>query len=377
MKLAFVSSHPAPYRDAFLAGLARAKRFRVDIYSLFPQDKGHDFWKLDAPPYENKVIVSRDGMSGFRIFVMLLRQIVFTGYDCVCWPGFSPWYLVGCMLIQAALRRKYIIVADTVEQRKINGLSFAIKRFLIRRATMLFVSGERSREFFATTFNVDKSKICLGAYSLDGNALEERIALYGKERRCLRSQYGIGDGDRVFLMVANMIKTRHYPITSEAFLRATRNRDNIKFIMVGRGPELECMQELATRESALLVLPGVSFDEMLKLYAMSDVYVHGGTEPASTALVIGAIAHLPLISSPAVGCFADVVIDGETGYAVNDYLSVEKWESAFVRALDDMSNWKMMGDRARALSKTLDSDKIVEEFSEKVMLLMGGRCHGE
>jgi glycosyltransferase involved in cell wall biosynthesis len=281
------------------------------------------------------------------------------------------------MLIQVALGRKYIIVADTVEQRKINGLSFAIKRFLIRRATMLFVPGKRSRDFFATTFNVDESKICLGAYSLDGRVLEDRIALYGKERRCLRSQYGIGDGDRVFLMVANMIKTRHYPITSEAFLRATRNRDNIKFIMVGRGPELECMQELATRESALIVLPGVSFDEMLKLYALSDVYVHGGTEPASTALVIGAIAHLPLISSPAVGCFADVVIDGETGYAVNDYLSVEEWESAFVRALDDMSNWKMKGERARVLSRTLDSDRVVEEFSEKVLLFMGEHRHGE
>jgi len=377
MKLALVSSHPAPYRDAFLGGVAKGMRFNADIYSLFQQDKGHDFWKLDASPYENKVIVSRDGMSGFRIFFRLLRQIVFAGYDCVCWPGFSPWYLVGCMLIQVALGRKYIIVADTVEQRKINGLSFAIKRFLIRRATMLFVPGKRSRDFFATTFNVDESKICLGAYSLDGRVLEDRIALYGKERRCLRSQYGIGDGDRVFLMVANMIKTRHYPITSEAFLRATRNRDNIKFIMVGRGPELECMQELATRESALIVLPGVSFDEMLKLYALSDVYVHGGTEPASTALVIGAIAHLPLISSPAVGCFADVVIDGETGYAVNDYLSVEEWESAFVRALDDMSNWKMKGERARVLSRTLDSDRVVEEFSEKVLLFMGEHRHGE
>ena len=377
MKLAYVSSHPAPYRDAFLAGLAREKRFRVDIYSLFSKDVGHDFWKLDAPQYEDKVIVSREGMSGFRIFFRLLHQIVFAGYDCVCWPGFSPWYLVGCMLIQAILGRKYIIVADTVEQHKINSLSFAIKRFLVRRATMLFVPGKRSLEFFSTTFNVDKSKICLGAYSLDGKVLEERIALYGKERRFLRSRYGIGDGDRVFLMVANMIKTRHYPITSEALLRATRNRNNAKFIMIGRGPELECMQELATRESALIVLPGVPFDEMLKLYAISDVYVHGGTEPASTALVIGAIAHLPLISSPAVGCFADVVVDGETGYAVNDYLSVEEWESAFVRALDDVSSWKKMGERARVLSRTLDSDKVVEEFSEKVMLLMGGHHHGE
>ncbi len=377
MKLAFVSSHPAPYRDAFLGGLTKISKLKVDVYSLFTKDGGHDFWKLDAPPYENKVIVSSDGMPGLCVFFRLLRHIVFAGYECVCWPGFFPWYLILCMLLQAILGRKYIIVADTVEQRKINGLSFVIKRFLIRRATILFVPGKRSCEFFATAFNVDQCKICLGAYSLDGNALEELISQYGNDRRRLRSHYGIGEGDKVFLMVANMIKTRHYPITAEAFLRATRNRNDVKFVMVGRGPDLESMQKLAAKEPSIIVLPGVSFDEMLKLYALSDVYVHGGTEPASTALVIGAIAHLPLVSSPAVGCFADVVVDGETGYAVGDYLSVEQWESAFVRALDDVSRWKEKGDRARSLSRILDSDKVVQEFSEKVLILMGGQYHGK
>jgi glycosyltransferase involved in cell wall biosynthesis len=173
-------------------------------------------------------------------------------------------------------------------------------------------------------------------------------------------------------MVANMIKTRYYPVTAEAFLHATHGRNDVRFVMVGRGPELSMMQELAEKEPSLKVLPGVSFEEMLKLYALADVYVHGGTEPASTALIIGAIANLPLISSPAVGCYDDVVRDGETGYSVADYLSVPNWEQAFVRALEGKGAWITMGMRARALSRKLDSDLVVAKFCEKMSMVFKG-----
>lgn len=377
MRFTFISSHPAPYRDSFLGGLVKEQAFETDVYSLFPQDGGHDFWKLEAPPYENKVIVSPGGMSWLRVFWRLVRRIVFGGYDCVCWPGFSPSYLVGCMFLQALFRKKYVITADTVEQRKIGGLSFLIKSFLIRRAALLFVPGKKSCEFFVNSFGVDRSKICLGAYSLDGKLLEKQIVQLRLHKTLLRAEYGIGENDKVFLMVANMITTRHYPLTSAAFLKATHGRDDIKFIMVGRGPDLPLMQELAAKEPSIVVFPGVSFREMLKLYALSDVYVHGGTEPASTALVIGAIAHLPLISSPAVGCFADVVRDGETGYAVDDFLSNAQWENAFRRALAGQDDWERMGTRARVLSEELDSDRIVEVFSEKISSVLEGRNHVE
>ncbi len=377
MKIAYISSHPAPYRDSFLGGLVKKEVFETEVYSLFPQDGGHDFWQLEAPPYENMLIVPSGGMSWPRVLWRLLWRIVFGGYDCVCWPGFSPSYLVGCMFLQVLFRKKYAITADTVAQRKIGGLSFLIKSFLIRRAALLFVPGKKSCEFFVKTFGVDRAKICLGAYSLDGKLLEQEIAQLRLNKALLRAEYGIGVNDKVFLMVANMIKTRYYPVTSSAFLHAMCGRGDVKFIMVGRGPELPLMQDLAAKESALVVFPGVSFGEMLKLYALSDVYVHGGTEPASTALVIGAIAHLPLISSPAVGCFSDVVRDGETGYAVDDYLSEDQWENAFRRALAGQGDWGRMGARARVLSEELDSDRIVEVFSEKISSALEGRSHAE
>jgi hypothetical protein len=178
MKLAFVSSHPAPYRDSFLGGLVRNGKFTTDVFSLFPKDSGHDYWQLEASPYENKVIVTQDGTAGWRVFLRLLKTIVFGGYDCVCWPGFSPFYLALCMLIQVLCGKKYTIAADTVSQRKIGGGAFQFKKFLVRHASLIFVPGVRSRDFFVDTFNVETSRVCLGAYSLDGVLLEEKIGRF-------------------------------------------------------------------------------------------------------------------------------------------------------------------------------------------------------
>jgi len=110
------------------------------------------------------------------------------------------------------------------------------------------------------------------------------------------------------------------------------------------------------------VLPGVSFSEMQELYALADVYVHGGKEPASTALVIGAISHLPLISSLSVGCAADVVRDGETGVLLTDCLSVDGWVAAFRRMMSDSDRWGDYGINARIASERLDCDNTIENL---------------
>lgn len=239
----------------------------------------------------------------------------------------------------------------------------ALKRFVMKRASFIFVPGKASQQFFVREFGYPVEKICLGQYALEGGQIEENVLRLRHEKKNeLRRKYGLTDEDVVFLMVANMIPTRHYPITATAFRRFAERYPEAKFVMVGAGPELEKMQEMASTAESLKVIPGVSFAEMQELYAIADVYVHGGAEPASTALVIGAISHLPLISSPAVGCSADVVKDGETGVLISDYLSEGEWEEDFLRLMECHEKWNEFGDEARRLSEPLDCKGVVGKF---------------
>jgi len=362
MRIAFISNHPAPYRDPFLGRLVRRTDVEVDVFSLFSEDEAHHFWKLDSPVYRNVVLVNEPWPPKWKTFLKLIRMFVFGRYDCVCWPGFLLDYLIYCMLIQAVLGKKYIVCADTVVQKSLGGISFYIKKFLCKHASMIFVPGKASKEYFSNLLAVPSEKICIGAYALDGRAIEKKICDFRKEKSVIRRRYGISSGDNVFLMVANMIKTRYYPITTSAFINVAKTHRDIKFIVVGVGPDLELMQKIAAEHTEVKVIPGTSFENMLELYAIADVYVHGGTEPASTALVIGAISKLPLLSSRAVGCSWDCLEDGHSGCCVADYLSESEWSKGFERMLVNKHLWIEWGERANVLSQALDVEPTVEEF---------------
>ena len=366
MKLAFVSAHPAPYRDPFLRRLSNDSRVTVKIFTLYADDNAHAFWNQDEMGYDTEIVGVR-GTHWFRMFLRLFRRIICGNYDLVCWPGFHRPCTKLAMVVCALLGKRYGFCADSISRSARGWLTMAVKRFVVKRASLIFVPGKASQRFFVEEFGYPAEKICLGQYALEGKQIEENVLRLRDESRSeLRRKYGLTDEDVVFLMVANMTPTRHYPITASAFMRFAQRHPGARFVMVGAGPELEKMREMANGSDSLKVIPGVSFAEMQELYAVANVYVHGGAEPASTALVIGAIANLPVMSSSAVGCSADVVLDGETGMRVKDCLSEDDWVSAFERMLANQVKWKDWGERARELSRPLDCENVIDRFVEVV-----------
>lgn len=366
MNLAYLSMHPAPYESAFLKNIACSDKVKTDILFLFPNDLFHKYWNLPATKYRTSTL-SEWSAPWWRLLFTLLRKVVFSRkYDLSVWPGYANKATIAAVVICALTGRKYGIKADSIREGKLSSIAFWVKKFIIQRASVIFVPGVAGQKFFATHYDVPSRRIVLGAYSLDGQDIERQINVFKKERSKIRERLSISDGQIVFLMVANMHKNRCYPITSAGFVKFAEGCPNALFVMVGNGCDYDEMCKMGKRHSCLRVLPGCSFNEMLELYAVADVYVHGGEEPASTALVIGAIAHLPLISTDSVGCSADVLIDNETGVKVGDYLSVPEWHGAFCRIVNKRDEWQQMGDRARALSRHLDADVVAKRFLQTI-----------
>lgn len=371
MNLALILQHPAPYRDDFARLLCKETDLNVEVYSLFPSDTAHDFTRDEGGMTSDQFrTIAMRSDPGIKILVCLLRDFVFAKeFDFIMWPGYNKWYVRVALFLCALLRRKYGFTADTAKQKPMNKLLFAIKRYFVQRASIISVVGNAGRRVFEDDFKVESSKIVEGAYSLDVEGIEKKIrSLRDRARAKIRRDMGLANADMLFLMVANMIPSRHYPITSKAFVEFSKTNSNAYYLMVGKGPDTNALIAAAKENPCLKVIPGCSFEEMLSLYAAADVYVHGGTEPASTALVIGAIAHLPLISSPAVGCFYDVVRDRDSGIAVKDYLSVAEWSHAFSGAAANQDRWEDMGAQARALASKFDVRKVVRDFMSALQL---------
>lgn len=361
MKIAILSAHPAPYRDRLLSIVEKNLGGEVKIFTLFPDDGKHDFGNR-VLPYSTEFIATRRD-SGWRIFIRLTRKIVFGRFDFILWACYVHWYEKAAILLCILMGKRYGFGADSVAQPKIGRLAWRIKRMVVRNARLIHVPGKMSKRFFVDTFDVHPSNIVTGSYALEGNALENRIvSLREQSTLAERDAIGVHASSTVFLMVANMLPTRHYPVLCRAFVKfASSNRDSV-FLMVGTGPELGDIQALAKKHQCLKVIAGCPFDRLVSLYALSNVYVHGGVEPASSALVMGAIAHLPLIASSSVGCQADVVVDGESGILVKDYLSEQEWVDAFQKMSCMKGSWEEMGKRARELSRSLDLEETYSPF---------------
>lgn len=366
MKIAIISRHPAPYRDPFLQLVSRDERFCVEIFNELDLDAGHDFWDLKEHGYLARPLY-RSRMNRFNRILSLFRRFVFGHYDFVLWAGFNTFELTIAMFAMATLGRRYGFMADTVEQKRTLGIRRWVKRVIARNAALIFVPGVKGKNFWVERYGISPARIVQGLYAIDGDVLSREIDVLRGDRLLARAKLGVELDERVYLMVANMIPTRHYPIMVSGFLEFVQDARDSRLVIVGRGPDLSKMQEIANSHPELIVVPGCSFDEMKSLYAVADVYVHSGTEPASTALVIGAIAGLPILTSEAVGCAADVLEDGKSGVCVTNYLSVDAWCEGFRKMMDEKSNWTTMGAYARELSCKLDVYEIYPRFAEKVL----------
>lgn len=361
VRIGFLSRHPAPYRDAFLALISQSDDLDVKVFLERSNDIGHLYWNLPASRYQPEVLAA-DHIPSWRVMFAMLRKLVLGGFDYTFWPGFMTGPIIICEFVSALIGRKYVICSDTVSHHGVSGLRGFLKRYLIKHASALIVGGEAGKSFFSSEYNVEPDRMLEGVYSLEGKNLELEIDTLRNNRAEIRAQMGLGNNETIFLMVANMIPKRHYPITVSAFRRFAVQHPRCRFLACGRGAGLTEMQEIAAKDSSIIVIPGVSFREMLKLYAIADVYVHGGIEPASTALQIGAISKLPLVSSKAIGFAWDLLVDGVTGVEISDYKDVDQWAKGFSRILDRRDNWSEMGRRARELSMKFDADVVADKF---------------
>lgn len=364
-RIAFFSLHAAPYRDPFLEGLHSCSDVELEVYTYFKEDDGHYYWELPQHGYKEVFLEQSFSYPRWLRFVPHMIKIISQRrHDLYVFPGFIIKASIVGMLFARLVGKRYVIYADSVENGKWEGgLSKLLKRGLVLHASLFLVPGKASADYFKRCFSFPRERICLGAYALDEKVLNNRIQERRYNRDKLRQRYGIGKTDRLFLMVANMIPSRHYPVTAKAFASAVHDKPEYKFMMVGEGPDREVIEAMSEEESSLIPLRGVSFDEMLSLYAIADVYVHGGKEPASTALVIGAIAGLPLVSSYAVGHAHDCLVDGKSGFVVRNYLDAEEWRTVFDKVIAQQERWSEMGGVAAEYAAVLGVQNAVNGFA--------------
>jgi UDP-glucose:(heptosyl)LPS alpha-1,3-glucosyltransferase len=154
----------------------------------------------------------------------------------------------------------------------------------------------------------------------------------------------------VFLSVATNFNLKGVDVTLAALGRLVRERTKVKLIVAGRGP----VEEYRRRAAQLGVASAVSFlghvDDVPRLHAAADVYVHPTFHDACSLATLEAMASgLPVITTCCNGA-ADGMSSGREGYVLDRAGDVAALAQA-MRALLDRRRRKDCGTAAAALGR--------------------------
>jgi glycosyltransferase involved in cell wall biosynthesis len=335
MNLAYISIHPAPYRDPFLNQLAETPGVNLDVFQYESLDRGHSFWNLTPPKYRQFQFVKIFRHIGQGIHFPPLK-LVFQRYDYYVIPGTLYLSSLFLLVVLPMLKRKVILCADSVSDATQSRVVKAIKRWIYRKIALVMVPGEAGAIFFCQKYGFKRADCLYGGYAMDVTSIRRQIWAFdeGGNLQFLRN-YHLPRDKKIFMMCANMQYNRDYPILVEAFERFAAGKQDVHLLMIGGGSDAQRVDQMIAGFPMITRVDHCSFDELIQFYANIYCYVHTGREPYSTALALGAVAGVPLISSSAVGASYDYIQDGVTGVLVSDYKSSREWGAA----MQDVYDW--------------------------------------
>ena len=217
---------------------------------------------------------------------------------------------------------------------------------MLRGAGACLYIGRGNRDFYAS-MGVAEDRLYPAHYSIDATYFRE-AAGGAEERRQLREQHGADDNTCVVVASAKAIARKRLEDAARAVGRLGQD---VRLWVLGDGPLRPRLEELSRREApGRVVWHGfVNQSDIPRFLAAADVFVMPSQdEPWGLSVNEAMAVGLPVVCSDGVGCAADLVRPGGTGYTypVGDV-------AALARCLDalrsDRDRRRRMGDAAQAL----------------------------
>lgn len=348
-KILILSYHPAPYRDPLFNFLSKSSNIYLFVVNLFPMDKGHLYWNLENPDYENFNLRKQISFLGSKkiCFHYEISRILKREWDIVIIPGLGIITNIFVAFYCILNGIKFIMNCDTIsEDNEGNNIWKKIKKYFYLRASAFWVPGVKSKEYFST-----KNKNYLiyeGAYTLDDRKLTTIFDKNKKNKFKILSKYNINPANLNLLMVGNLISARKHEFILNVFKSLYDKYKGINLLIIGDGERKEKLIEFVTKNNLKTVhfFSNISFNNLSEFYSICDIYVHSGKEPYSTALEYAAICGCPVISSVDIG-------------AAYDYINHDTYKDLFILN-EEEKLW------INSLSNLIQNHHLRNEYSKSI-----------
>jgi len=365
-KLAILSTHPIQYHAHWFRALAARPELDLSViycYRGSPADQaqagfGVEF-EWDIPLFEGyrytflNVAIGKPGKF-FALRAAGITQMLAEGnFGAVLvngWYYLAAWQsILACwkMRIPVMARGDSQLVSPHAGLRR--PLKYPVYRCFIPRFDACLAVGTRSRDYYLH-YGARPQRIFHVPHAIQDDLFGRAAAKAQLRRTKLRQEWGLQDGQTVFVFAGKFIEKKRPMDFLQAILAAAKQEAMVAGLMVGDGPLRAACEEFVMRHKLPVRFAGfLNQSRMVDAYVAADCLVLPSDGRETWGLVVNEAMSCarPAIVSDAVGCAPDLIRDGLTGAIsrLGDVEGLSRILLAFARSPERLH---LMGERARA-----------------------------
>jgi len=312
---------PAPYRIPAWNYLSQLARGRMKVWFIAASEPRRS-WVAPGREmnFPSRFLTRAAGSNGLlteaRAAAGMLTQLVRSRPQAFICGGYDSLAAWVCFLWAKLFRRRFVLWLESTarDQRSPSQVKIWLKRLFVSRADAIAAAGKATVEY-VRGLGASEERIFLAPMSTDNEFFAREAAKIRREEE----KQTWGYPRRLILYSGRLDHKKGVFTLLQAFVRISQELPDAGLLIAGHGPERKDMEDFCRRANLrhAYFLGARQYHEMPSVYALADVLALPTFSDTWGMVVNEAFAcGVPVVASNVAGACDDLMVQGETGFAV-------------------------------------------------------------
>jgi glycosyltransferase involved in cell wall biosynthesis len=311
---------PAPYRIPVFNRLAQSCPGFIVCFLAPTESQRKWAVPVEEMQFAWRFLTNSNGfpapLSETKAALAMLRSLATLRPKVIVCGGYNSLAAWVCLIWSRISRRRFVLwlESNTRDHRKPGMVTTWLKRLFVSKADGIAAAGKATVDY-VKGLGAREGRIFLAPISTDNEFFAREAGKVDREQEKQR----LGYPRLLVLYSGRLVREKGVFVLLEAYQKVSRELPDVGLLVVGHGPEQNAMEDFCRHADLKQVyfLGAWQYHEMPYFYALADLLVLPTFSDPWGLVVNEAFAcGVPAVVSNVAGACDDLIVGGETGFAV-------------------------------------------------------------